>query len=251
MGERTDAKRSIESSTQHLTDIAQELSRRASPRYLSDQAKEKALNKTHEWTESITTSPLALGLIGSAVGALIGRALANERRTRSFDRTRMPYRTAMADSHGVQYGGYPRNYEERDNGAGIGEKIAAGAHDLRDKATDLRDKAGEMVANVREHIPSAADLSQKADENPMLIALGGLALGAFAALLLPVSHAERELLDPVKQRASEVMGTLGDKLGEGVQQAREAIAGEENKPEKSELTVSGSPILTTGNLITH
>ena len=78
MGERTDAKRSIESSARHMSEIAEELSRRASPRYIGEQAREKALNKTHEWKEEMTTSPTALSLIGGALGAatrpLSGRA---------------------------------------------------------------------------------------------------------------------------------------------------------------------------------
>lgn len=265
MDERTDAKRSIESSTKHLTRIAHELSRRASPRYIGDQAKETALNKTNEWKEQIGMSPLALGLIGGTIGALLGRALAKERRTQAYGLPDLRYRTAMADDRGVRYGGLADvrgvaygsdagwNDGNGDSGRSVGEKIGERAQDLKDKASDLvanvRDRLpspGEMAANVRDHIPSASLVSQKADENPMLVALGGLALGAVAALLLPVSQTERELLDPVKQRAGEAMGSLGGKIGDTVQQARDSIAGqphEQQSPRPGEFIESGIPSL--------
>ena len=266
MDERTDAKRSIESSTKHLTEIAHELSRRASPRYLGDQAKETALNKSNEWKEQLSTSPLALGIIGGTIGALIGRALGKERLMHASIRSSSSptYRTAMADERGVRYGavadtrggqygsGSEASWGNGSNasGSGIGDKIVETAHDLRDKAGEMaasvRDRTGEMVGSVRDQIPSAAEIGHKADENPMLVALGGLALGAIAAFLLPVSRQERQLLEPVKQRAGEAIESLGDKLGEGMQQAREKIAGPQDQPQPQtqqralgEFTVSG------------
>lgn len=266
MDERTDAKRSIESSTRHLTDIAHELSRRASPRYLGDQAKETALNKTNEWKEQIGSSPLALALIGGTIGALIGRALGKERLQRASGQPDPRYRTAFADDRGVRYGSTAdvRSAEyssdagwsdgrSASSGGGIGEKIADTAHDLKDKAGDMvanvRDRIpspGEMVSNVRDRLPSAAEVGHKADENPLLVALGGLALGAVAAFLLPVSGKERELLEPVKQRAGEAIGSLGDKIGDSVQQAREKIAGQPEKSEQpsGQFTEPGFPALT-------
>jgi uncharacterized membrane protein YebE (DUF533 family) len=67
----------------------------------------------------------------------------------------------------------------------------------------------------------------------MLVALGGIALGAVAALLLPVTRKEREMLEPVKQRAGEAIGTLGNKIGDSVQQAQEKLAGPQEKPSQS------------------
>ncbi|MCA1826482.1 MAG: hypothetical protein ABR567_14920 [Myxococcales bacterium] len=199
-----------------MTRIAQELSRRASPRYIGQQAKETALNKTHQWKEQITSSPLALGLIGGALGAAIGGALAKARRSESDYRTDLRYRRVPR---------YDEDFGGENETSGVGERLA-------ERAQDLKERAGEVVSNVREHIPSASDIGEKVDENPMLVALGGLALGAVAALLLPVTRKERELLDPVKQRAGEAIGTLGEKIGDTVQQAKDKIAGEQNESSK-------------------
>lgn len=237
MGERTDAKRSIESSARHMSEIAEELSRRASPRYIGEQAREKALNKTHEWKEEMTTSPTALGLIGGALGAAIGGALARNRRSSAASRESRRFaefgygdrRFGSSGDVGYReraiYTGdleYRQGRDERDGTGGVGEKIAGGAQ-------ELKDRAGDLVSGVRERIPSAAELGQKAEDNPMLIALGGIALGAIAALLLPVTRKERELLEPMKQKAGEAIGTMGDKVSDSVQQAQEKIAGNQGE----------------------
>jgi hypothetical protein len=219
-----------------MSEIAEELSRRASPRYIGEQAREKALNKTHEWKEEMTTSPTALGLIGGALGAAIGGALARNRRSSAAWRESRRFAGPGSGDGWVRYGGE----EIADGAGGMREKIAGGAQ-------ELKDRAGELVSGVRERIPSAAELGQKADDNPMLIALGGIALGAIAALLLPVTRKERELLEPVKQKAGEAIGAMGDKVSDSVQQAQEKIAGkqgdEERRPE-SYPPRADSPLLT-------
>ena len=209
------------------------------------------MNKTNEWKEQIGSSPLALALIGGTLGALIGRALGKERVMRASGQPDLRYRTAFADDRGARYGstvdvrsaeyGSDAGWNDDRSASigGIGEKIADTPH-------DLKDKAGDMVANVRDRLPSAAEVGHKADENPLLVALGGLALGAVAALLLPVSRKERELLEPVKQRAGEAIGSLGDKIGDSVQQAREKIAGQPEKSQQpsGQFTEPGFPALT-------
>jgi hypothetical protein len=249
MDERTDAKRTIESSTRHMTDIAQELSRRASPRYLGEQAKQTARNMTRD----LTSSPLALALLGGALGAAIGGTLARNRRRQFSSRDdawrevryppgRLHYASAGPSgtvvrsgngSHGsygpsVSRTGEVDRDEERGPGDAVREKISEGAQQLKDTAADtaqqLKDKASSVVDEVRERIPSAAELRHAADENPGLVALGGFALGAIAALLLPVSRKERDLLEPVKQRAGEAIGSLGEKLGDTVEEAQHKLA---------------------------
>jgi uncharacterized protein YjbJ (UPF0337 family) len=226
-----------------MTDIAEELSRRASPRYIGQQVRETALNKTQEWKEDLISSPTALGLIGGVLGAAIGRALARSRRDSRMFRRDYRYRTdwrygvADGDYGYTRYSGYPGEtayrgdlrYGEPDRG--VGEKISETKEDLKDRAGDMVDRAKDMASGLRDRIPSAAELSEKAEENPIALALGGLALGAVAALLLPVTRKERDVLQPVKERAGEAIGALGNRLGESAQQVREKIAGSEQQPQ--------------------
>ena len=249
MDERTDAKHAIESSTRHMSDIARELSRRATPAYVSDRAKETALNKTVEWKEQLFSSPTALGIIGGTIGALIGRSIAKERGTR----TTYAYRSQVVDDRGTPYiayatdGGPPyiayRDAGYRSNaGVGLTDRASETAGNLRDRAAEtvgnVRDRASDAFSNVRDHLPSTGEIARTADENPVMVALGGLALGAVAALLLPVSRKEREMLDPVKQRAGEAIGSLGDKLGETVQQAQEKIEGKPQEPSSFDTSLT-------------
>ena len=247
MGERTDAKRSIESSTRRMTEIAEELSRRASPRYIGEQAREKALNKTQEWKNDLISSPTALGLVGGLLGAVVGRAIARNRRDARDWGADVRYRPQYGhrlDGNGDFAREQPL-YEDlryREPEPGVKEKIAGGAQELKDRAS-------EVVSGVRERIPSAAEIGAKADENPMVVALGGLALGAIAAMLLPVTRKEREILEPVKQRAGEAIGTLGNRLGESAQQVQEKIAGGGAQEQGSHPATDSPPF--EGSPLTH
>jgi len=240
MGERTDAKRSIESSARRMTEIADELSRRANPKYIGEQAREKALNKTQEWKEDFVSSPAALGLIGGLLGALVGRAIARNRRDSrdSEARYRSEYYRTVYSGDGDLYRGQP-GYEDlryREPETGMKDKIAGSAHELKDRAS-------EAVSGMRERLPSVEQIGAKADENPMIVALGGMALGAIAAMLLPVTRKERELLEPVKQRAGEAIGTLGERIGEQAHQAQEKLSADQDKREAGIPTpVEGSPL---------
>jgi hypothetical protein len=259
MGERTDAKRSIESSARHMSEIAEELSRRASPRYIGEQAREKALNKTQEWKEAMTTNPTALALIGGALGAAIGGALARNGRASAGSRESRRFAELGYGDGRFGYGGdagyresplytgdfgYRERRDEPHGGSGVREKIADGAQ-------DLKDRAGDLVSGVRERIPSSAELGRKADENPMLLALGGLALGAIAALLLPVTRKERELLEPVKQKAGEAIGTMGNKVAGSVQEAAEKIAGNQSAGQEDQRQPESHPQPIDSPVLTH
>jgi hypothetical protein len=225
-----------------MTEIAHELSRRASPRYLGEQAKETALNKTLEWKDEIISSPLALGLIGGALGAAIGGSIARGRRTS------VSYRGAASQR------AYPSGTWRRSEGKSFSEPrddISSDADGetvtgkLADRAQDLKEKAADVVSGVRQQIPSTAQIGAMADENPMLVALGGLALGAIAALLLPVSRKERELLEPVKRQASEAIEGLGTKIGDTVDRAQEKIAGareQSSSVEPGSMAGDGRPL---------
>ena len=178
------------------------------------------MNKTNEWKEQIGSSPLALALIGGTIGALIGRALGKERLQRASGQPDPRYRTAFADDRGVRYGstadvrsaeyGSDAGWNDgrsASSGGGIGEKIADTAHGLKDMVANVRDRIpspGEMVSNVR----------------------------------------ERELLEPVKQRAGEAIGSLGDKIGDSVQQARRRSPGSRRSRSSRPGNARSRPALT-------
>lgn len=91
MGERHDAEHSVAQARQRLSEIAEELSRRASGDYVRDRAREmaddlsarakvKARERSVEMKDRLLDSPWALGLIGGTVGAIAGKLLGDRTR---------------------------------------------------------------------------------------------------------------------------------------------------------------------------
>jgi ElaB/YqjD/DUF883 family membrane-anchored ribosome-binding protein len=113
-----------------------------------------------------------------------------------------------------------------DSGGGLKER-ATGAMDMaKDKASDLKDRASGLVDKamdrahgLRERIPDRGQMRHQASdwygtvsENPVLLAIGGLAIGALFASLIPVTDRERQLIEPAKAKVKDRISTLGDQL---------------------------------------
>jgi len=93
------------------------------------------------------------------------------------------------------------------------------AYDLKDRASHLVDRAKDKASGLREHIPDRGMMKQRTTdwygmvaENPVLLAIGGIAIGALAAGFLPVTDRERQLIQPAKDKVKERISTLGDQL---------------------------------------
>lgn len=93
------------------------------------------------------------------------------------------------------------------------------AYDLKDRASHMVDRAKDKASGLREHIPDRGMVKQRTtdwygmvSENPVLLAIGGIAIGALAAGFLPVTDRERQLIQPAKAKVKERISTLGDQL---------------------------------------
>ncbi|MCP3138703.1 hypothetical protein [Pyxidicoccus xibeiensis] len=151
-----------------------------------------------------------------------------------------------------------RNLDESDNGVGMKERASGAvhhakdrateaAHQVKDRAVDVKDRAlgkatevreraagavgrvREQASHLRERIPSRETVQYRTtdwfnrtvDEQPILLALGGIALGMLASTLIPVSNKERQLMEPAKRRAEEGISQLGDQLNQKLQGSEE------------------------------
>ena len=109
--------------------------------------------------------------------------------------------------------------ESRGRVAAVADKVRDGADTARAKASDAysaaREKTSNAYGSVRERASTAAGtVRAKAgtarrttangiDANPAGALLGGLAIGALAAVLLPVTRRETEALGSVGRRVTE------------------------------------------------
>jgi hypothetical protein len=160
-------------------------------------------------------------------------------------------RTDIGYNSGSSYGGV--SYDEvssrnmgatdvdtGDTGGGMKARATDAAHNVRDRAVDVKDRAmgkatevreraagavdnlRERASHLRERIPERQVMQQRTtdwfnrtlEEQPLLLALGGIALGMVASTLMPVSNKERQLIQPAKRRAEESISQLGEQLNQ-------------------------------------
>ncbi|WP_375771683.1 hypothetical protein NR798_12540 [Archangium gephyra] len=113
-----------------------------------------------------------------------------------------------------------------DSGGGLKERASDAMDMAKDKASELKDRASGLVDRamdktheLRERIPDRGAIKHQASdwygtvsENPVLLAIGGLAIGALFASFIPVTDRERQLIEPAKAKVKERISTLGDQL---------------------------------------
>lgn len=178
---------------------------------LKTRAKEAVMHGTTELKERADT-PRGWSLLGAIIGAGVGAVLmkkafsVREERSGAIGRGREDFRY-----RGESYSTFQRT-DLGSPAVGVSGK---------DKAHELREKAMGAVGQVR----SGGELKGRASDwfdrtletQPLMLALGGIALGMFASMFLPVTNRERQLIEPAKRKAQEGISTLGDQLEQKLQ----------------------------------
>ncbi len=119
------------------------------------------------------------------------------------------------------------------------------ASDLKERASGLVDMAKDKASGLREHIPSRHDMTQRTSgwydtvsDNPVLVAIGGLAIGALCASLIPVTSRERRLIEPAKAKVRESISNLGDQLETKLSGQSEDVSGVDDEFQASAASES-------------
>ena len=207
MDEREGARAEISDSRERIKEIASQLAERAKPTYMKERAKEAAVQKSVELKNRIARSPVALGIIGGITTAGIAKLV-------------MHPRERNGEMHPREGNGeMAREFEP-------GKPVASErVGQLKDKAGALKEKAKEKVGNLRERMPSGEEvktkvraLTARAGEEPIITALGALAIGAALGLLLPLTQRERRMLEPARAQVSDKLESLSTEVGDKVQQ---------------------------------
>jgi hypothetical protein len=218
-------------------------------------AKEAVMHKTIEVKDKVDT-PRGWSFLGAIIGAGVGGILMKKaftiRQERSIGVGSEDFRyrgeeyspalgvgvhggTPAAGMSGdiSAMGGYSSNIGTTTHtDVNLKERASDVAHSVMDKATGLKDRAmgaveqvRDQASHLRERIPSGSELKgrtgdwfDRAVENqPLMLALGSMALGVFASLLIPVSSRERQLIEPAKRKAQEGISQLGEQLEHRIQ----------------------------------
>lgn len=180
MGERDDAKRSVESTRARIGVLAHEVSRRMTPGYAKERAKEMARYRAYEMRDRAAENPWMLPLMGAGIGALLGKALtsrAQERRDRAYwdERyERHPRITRSGDGYGLReaeryevWTGEDAGVIGREDDTGFDVESESGGSGLRERtaeakerAAEMKDRASEKVAEVKDRLVGrASDVS--------------------------------------------------------------------------------------------
>ena len=144
-------------------------------------------------------------------------------------------------------GGYrpntQENYGQRQAGSGISDSIAQAADSARDYAADVSktvsDKAGTYASAVGEYADDAwrqserfvgqarstvqDTISRVLQEQPLALAVAGLAAGAAVAATFPATAVERRTLGPAGERLSEAANSAGQQLSQAASKAGEKL----------------------------
>ena len=137
------------------------------------------------------------------------------------------------------------------SGWGVGDKLSQATDGARQYASEIAGKVGETAGSYVSAASSAASsyvssapayaaeqtgyyaqqaqsavqntISRVVQDQPLAVALAGLAAGAALAAAFPATDIERNTLGPAGQRIAEAAGQLGEQLKEGAVKAGESL----------------------------
>jgi hypothetical protein len=251
-----------------MTAVAHEVSRRMTPRYAKERATEMARYRAMQARDRAMDNPWLVPLLGAGIGALVGRALvsrAQDARGREWlrDRGRRWY---SGEPRGSAYGSEDYGYEtygeawrdeptatrytesaDRESGGDVRDRASDAASDVKERvagtAAEVKERVSETAGeygqriregaqHLRERIPDAERLRERAQEQPGVWALGAMALGALFGFAVPISERERRALEPAREKAREAGQQALDKAMSRAESAvGERRASDEPRPE--------------------
>jgi hypothetical protein len=261
MGERDDARHRVEQKRERIGRLAQEVSRRMTPGYAKERAREMARDRMYRAKDRAVESSWLAPLLGAGIGALVAKALQSRAQERSWEQDRFGYsayepyrgngrygREADYDPYGSETALRPQaelggEASDDESGSRISEKASEMKDRARSTAEQVKGRVQEATASVRERLPDRAAIRESAHEDTGIWAFGALALGALFGFALPETRRERELLEPARRKARELGAQARDmaleKGTEAMEKATETV-GAMGSEQRSQPTSSSS-----------
>jgi hypothetical protein len=235
-----------------MSRIAHEVSRRLTPEYAKERAREMARDRMSSARDRAVENRWFAPLLGAGIGALLAKTLQSRAQERTWDRDdRFRYRRDFEARYGYGYprgdSGYaaagqeefgaeagmpPERFTGRSEtgveaGTGIGDKAADVKARARATADQVKGRIQEATSAVKQRVPDRQRIRQSTHEDAGLWAFGAMALGALFGFALPETQREREMLEPARRKARELGQQVKDKAlekgTEAMDQAREKV----------------------------
>lgn len=219
-------KREADMARAHVSDTLDAIQQKLSPGQLLDQMTalvqrhggEAARNLGH----SVKQNPLATILTGIGIAWLMASNRSSEAE---------PY--ASAEPYPLTGDGRAEAEEFESSSPGVEEKLRGAASNVRSRVSDAKHRVGDAASSFSEraHYARARTRAQTdraregfarmMDEQPLLLGLFGIAIGAALGASLPSSRREDELLGGARDR---VMGAAAEFGSQQVDRVREAAS---------------------------
>jgi hypothetical protein len=187
---------------------------------IKTRAKEAVMHGTTELKERADT-PRGWSLLGAIAGAGVGAVLM--KKAFSVRQERSLSSGGDFRYRGESYPGSQRTDIYGSPAAGMSGEVSTmgSSAGIMGAVEQVRDQASHLLARV----PSGRELKGQAsgwfnralETQPLMLAVGGIALGMFASMFLPVTNRERQLIEPAKRKAQESITQLGDQLEKKLQ----------------------------------
>jgi hypothetical protein len=192
---------------------------------------------TSDWLMgAVKNNPEGLLLLAAGCALLL-------RSGTSMASAKTPARSSGPTSTGDARQHTHENYGQQQTGSGISESISQATDSARDYAADVSktvsDKAGTYASVVGEYADDAwrqserfvgqarstvqATISRVMQEQPLALAVAGLAAGAAVAAVFPATAVERRTLGPAGERLSEAAASAGQQLSQAASKAGEKL----------------------------
>ena len=163
------------------------------------------------------------GLLLLAAGAVL--LMRKTSSSRSYQ-TKMPgdFGDEITEMHGSG-----RDFVQHESGRGFAQQVKDTASSFASSASDYAGQAGRTVGEQSQRIASSAQSTLQSSmnsilqEQPLLVAVAGVAAGAAIAAAFPSTAIERQTLGPIGDQLSDAASRVGGQLQEATAKAGEKL----------------------------
>jgi hypothetical protein len=142
-----------------------------------------------------------------------------------------PSRTYQAETpHFQQSGGFGEAATDMpESGRGFAQQLKETASSVASSASEYAEQAGRKVGTQSQRIASSAQstlqtsVNRILQEQPLLVAVAGIAAGAAIAAAFPATAIERQTLGPIGDQLSDAASRVGGQLQEATAKAGETL----------------------------